>query len=275
MLYLLTSTFIESKNLLFMPTTIFPASFDVSQAYHALPPIIQTQLSTRQRVILIANNPSIRTEVMDEILQPSDLVVLFNNPFHTEYFATAPLASTLPKMLFFRQVGDSVLHFGLPPKPNKALDIAKMADTAPLGFLFANIAYQYPTRDDDLYPDPIHLCQADSQTLPALLKERFVDEYYTRIIPEQHDVVADYPYFSDIHSSASSSGFFIYRLMLAVQHHLNLLASTPSQKTVFEIIMLGFNHDQQTPYFWHGHNWQFERQELATPKAGVKVITQY
>ena len=42
-----------------------------------------------------------------------------------------------------------------------------------------------------------------------------------------------------------------------------------------EIMMLGFNDDDKTGHFWEGHNWSFERQELANPPMGVQIIRQY
>ena len=46
-------------------------------------------------------------------------------------------------------------------------------------------------------------------------------------------------------------------------------------ETPLSIVMLGFNDEDRTAHFWEGHNWAFERQELATPFDSVEIIRQY
>ena len=92
------------------------------------------------------------------------------------------------------------------------------------------------------------------------------------MLSEQHKVVADYPIFTDIHSSAPTSGFLLYRLLLSA--HLRIQQKQKAE-TLLSIVMLGFNNDDKTAHFWEGHNWAFERQALATPPTGVEIIRQY
>lgn len=108
--------------------------------------------------------------------------------------------------------------------------------------------------------------------IPDALQQLLQDNEYCRVLCEHHPVVADYPHFTDIHSSAPSSGFLLYRLLLAARTHVQHLTADAA---ALEMVMLGFNNDERTQYFWSGHNWVFERQELATAPAGVQVIRQY
>lgn len=239
-------------------------------AFAAMPTIIQTALLRCQRVVLIANNPSISKDTLDSLLQPSDLPVLFNRFIHADYFATSATARPLPKLLFFRQIGDSKLHFGLPPRHNNLPAIEQMVNGAPIGFLFSNISYQFPSLQDDPSPDDDPIDDSVQLAIKAPLDAMLTDKMFSRTINEDHQVVADYPHFEDVHSSAPSSGFFIYRVMRAIRHYL-----AASYDCNLDIIMVGFNHDSKTDYFWHGHNWTFEREELATSLPGVTVIRQF
>lgn len=239
-------------------------------AMTAMPTVTQMALRQCGRVVLIANNPSITTATLDELLRPTDLIVLFNHFIHANYFATSPTACALPKLLFFRQIGDSKLHFGMPPRHNNLPAIETMVDNASIGFLFSNTAYQFPDLQDDPSPDDDPIDDSVQLTITAPLKAMLNDSAYSRAIREAHQVVADYPHFEDIHSSAPSSGFFIYRVMMGIRHYL-----AAHYQHNLEIIMVGFNHDHKTDYFWHGHNWPFEREELARPPNGVTVIRQY
>ncbi|MGP5556521.1 hypothetical protein, partial [Psychrobacter celer] len=64
----------------------------------------------------------------------------------------------------------------------------------------------------------------------------------------------------------------LYRLLLSARLHIQ---QKQKAETLLSIVMLGFNNDDKTAHFWEGHNWAFERQALATPPTGVKVIRQY
>lgn len=247
------------------------ASIDQGKAvFTGLPTRIQQALGQSQRIVLIANNPSITTETLDALLHPDDLLVLFNHFIHADYFATSPKASSLAKLLFFRQIGDSMLHFGLPPRHNNLPSIIKMANQAPTGFLFSNIAYQYPRLQDDPSPDDDPIDEQVLLEVPDSLRLLLDNPAHSRVLSEDHAVVADYPYFADIHSSAPSSGFLLYRVMLALRHYMQ-----HSQERSLELVLIGFNHDDKTNHFWAGHNWAFERQALTPPPNGVRVIQQY
>ena len=50
--------------------------------YDTLPPVIQNALLSRRRIILIANNPSISQAKLEALLQPTDMLVLFNDFVH-------------------------------------------------------------------------------------------------------------------------------------------------------------------------------------------------
>lgn len=245
---------------------------EAKTAFDSLPPVIQTALMQRKRIVCIANNPSINTSSLDALLKPTDLLVLFNHFVHADYFATHPLISQLPKLLFFRQIGDSNLHFGLPPRSNNVSGIYEMSKRAPLGILLSNQPYQFPHPNDDLtaHDDPITANRA--LTIPDALVDLLHDNNQCGVLSEHHPVVADYPYFADIHSSASSSGFLLYRLLLAARIHVQRL-----QKAAFplEMVMIGFNDETKTEHFWSGHNWAFERQEMAKAPTGVQIIRQY
>lgn len=254
-------------------------NMDISAlAYESLPATIQKALLSQNRVVIVANNPSITIETLEQILKPTDILVLFNDFIHADFFATYIRAKTLPKLLFFRQIGDSRLHFGLPPRSNNLIAIEQMAQYAALGILLSNINYQFPTPADDPEPNDDPICEERVLNIANDLKTIFESEEYCRVLSEQHPVVADYPSFADIHSSAPTSGFLIYRLLLAARKSVQRLQRINNpEKTIppLEILLLGFNNDDKTAHFWEGHNWAFERQELATPPIGVKVIRQH
>lgn len=240
--------------------------------YQTLPSVIQEALLSRRRIILIANNPSITQAKLEALLQPDDMLVLFNDFIHAEFFASHPVAKSLPKLLFFRQIGDSSLHFGLPPRSNSVNAIDKMAQQAPLGILLGNTAYQFPAPCDDPRPNDDPVTQERTIKVPDRLKHLLYSDEHCRVLSERHNVVADYPSFTHIHSSAPTSGFLVYRLMLATRLQVSQLQP---DMTPLQILMLGFNDSDKTAHFWEGHNWGFERQELATPPSYVDVIRRY
>ncbi|MGM8885772.1 hypothetical protein ACS8FD_07500 [Psychrobacter sp. 1U2] len=247
-------------------------------AYKSLPATIQKALLSQNRLVIIANNPSITIETLEQTLQPTDIVVLFNDFIHADFFATHALAKTLPKLLFFRQIGDSRLHFGLPPRSNNLIAIEQMAQHAALGIFLSNISYQFPTPTDDPKPNDDPISEDRVLSIAHDLKVIFDSSEHCRVLSEQHPVVADYPSFADIHSSAPTSGFLMYRLLLAARQPVQCLQRTnnPQKRTApVEILLLGFNDDDKTAHFWEGHNWAFERQELAAPPIGVEIIRQY
>jgi len=252
---------------------------DISMlAYESLPATIQKALLSQNRLVIIANNPSITIETLEQTLQPTDILVLFNDFIHADFFATHILAKTLPKLLFFRQIGDSRLHFGLPPRSNNLIAIEQMAQQATLGVFVSNISYQFPTPADDPKPNDDPISEERVLNIANDLKVIFNNAEHCRVLSEQHPVVADYPSFADIHSSAPTSGFLLYRLLLAARKSVQRLQSINNpQKRIapLEILLLGFNDDDKTAHFWEGHNWAFERQELAAPPIGVEVIRQY
>ena len=245
---------------------------EAKTAFDSLPPVIQTALMQKKRIVCIANNPSIDTSNLDTLLESTDLLVLFNHFVHADYFATHPLISQLPKLLFFRQIGDSNLHFGLPPRSNNLSGIYEMSKRAPLGILLSNQPYQFPHLNDDLTAHDEPVTESRALTIPEELVDLLHDNNQCGVLSEHHPVVADYPYFADIHSSASSSGFLLYRLLLAARIHVQRL-----QNSIFplEMLMVGFNDENKTENFWSGHNWAFERQEMAKAPAGVRIIRQY
>ena len=107
-------------------------------AFASLPLNIQNALEQKNRIVFIANNPSISTTQLEQLLESDDVLVLFNHFIHADFFANHPLISKLPKLLFFRQIGDSKLHFGLPPRSNNVAVMKRMAKAAPLGILLSN-----------------------------------------------------------------------------------------------------------------------------------------
>jgi len=250
------------------------ADFDTESAlaFASLPLVIQEQLLQSKRIVLIANNPSIDKASLEALLQPTDMLVLFNDFIHADFFAHHPSAKDLPKLLFFRKNGDSLLHFGMPPRSNNLTAMLDMAKHAPLGILFGNTDYQFPLPADDPSPNDDPITASRVLEIPKLLNDSLHSDEHCRVLSEQHSVVADYPVFADIHSSAPTSGFLLYRLLLAARLHMQ---QRQNAKTPLSIVMLGFNNDDKTAHFWEGHNWTFERQELATPPNGVEIIRQY
>lgn len=249
-----------------------------TEAYQSLPPVIQQALMQQQRVVLIANNPSITIETLEQTLQPTDVVVLFNHFIHAEFFASHPLAKRLPKLLFFRQIGDSKLHFGMPPRSNHLPAIKQMIKHSALGLLFSNVAYQYPLAADDPSPNDDPITSARELTVSSALTQLLANPEHCQVLSEHHSAVADYPSFADIHSSAPTSGFLLYRVLLAARNSLKREQANNQSSALSEslsILMLGFNDEDKTAHFWEGHNWDFERQELIDPPAGVEIIRQY
>ena len=247
---------------------VFDNISTATSAFLMLPAVIQTALEQAKRIVLIANNPSVTTTQLEILLQHDDVLVLFNHFIHADFFAGHQLASLLPKLLFFRQIGDSKLHFGLPPRSNHISTIEQMAETAPLGILTSNQPYQFPTLADDpsLNDDPITAQRI--LDIPSSIRKLLSSLIYHSVLSERHEVIADYPYFNDIHSSAPSSGFLLYRLMLAARAYLHSIQKT---ELPLEIVMIGFNDNDKTAHFWHGHNWDFERQEMSQPPTGVTI----
>lgn len=243
-----------------------------AHAFLSLPLVIQDQLLQSKRIVLIANNPSITVARLEQLLRPADMMVLFNDFIHAECLAHHPLIGKLPKLLFFRQIGDSKLHFGLPPRSNNLTAMTEMAKQAPLGLLVSNTSYQFPTPSDDPSPNDDPVTQDRTLTIPDALNVLFHSDEYCGVLSEQHDVVADYPCFADIHSSAPTSGFLLYRLLLTARMQVQTLQNTATPQPM---LMIGFNNDNKTAHFWEGHNWAFERQELATPPDGVHIVRQY
>lgn len=241
-------------------------------AFNSLPTNIQNALKQKNRIVFIANNPSISTTQLDTLLQPDDVLVLFNHFIHPNFFANHPLVSTLPKLLFFRQIGDSKLHFGLPPRSNNVSVMKRMSKSAPLGILLSNRSYQFPSPDDDPSPDYDSMPSDRILILPPTVQELFQSAQHHSVLSERHPVVADYPCFSHIHSSAPSSGFLLYRLLLAARAHLQEIQKA---KLPLQLLMIGFNDNDKTAHFWQGHNWEFERQEMSSPPQEVEVIRQY
>lgn len=243
-----------------------------AMAFETLPLTIQEQLLQSKRIVLIANNPSIDTASLEALLQPTDMLVLFNDFIHADFFANHPIAKDLPKLLFFRQIGDSLLHFGLPPRSNNLTAMLDMAKHAPLGILFGNTDYQFPLPADDPRPNDDPITARRVIDIPKLLNDLLRSNEHCSVLSEQHRVVADYPIFADIHSSAPTSGFLLYRLLLAARLYVQ---QRQNAETPLSIVMLGFNNEDKTAHFWEGHNWAFERQELATPPNSVEIIRQY
>lgn len=241
-------------------------------AFDSLPSVIQQALFYQKRIVCMANNPSITSDSLDKLLQTTDILVLFNDFIYADYFITNPLARQLPKLLFFRQNGDSLLHFGLPPRSNNVLAIDEMAKLAPLGLLFSNQCYQFPTPSDDPKPADDPITASRTLIIPPSLTQLLHSSKHCRVLSEWHPVVADYPNFTAIHSSAPSSGFLLYRLLLAARQHVQQLQTSVAP---LQIMMLGFNDEDKTGYFWSGHNWAFERQEMANAPADVQLSRQY
>lgn len=241
-------------------------------AFANLPTNIQTALAQKNRIVFIANNPSITTEQLEDLLQPDDVLILFNHFIHADFFANHELISTLPKLLFFRQIGDSNLHFGLPPRSNNVAVMKRMAKAAPLGLLLSNCSYQFPTPEDDPSPNDDPITDGRILIIPSAVKTLLQSDGHHGVLSERHPVVEDYPAFQDIHSSAPSSGFLLYRLLLAARTHLQDMQQT---ELPLRLLMLGFNDNDKTAHFWQGHNWEFERQEMSAPPPEVEVIRQY
>ncbi|GAF56731.1 hypothetical protein JCM18901_2478 [Psychrobacter sp. JCM 18901] len=51
-----------------------------------LPVVIQTALEQAKRVVLIANNPAVTTTQLEMLIQPDDVLVLFNHFIHADFF---------------------------------------------------------------------------------------------------------------------------------------------------------------------------------------------
>lgn len=259
-----------------------PANFKTNQArfikthakeaFLSLPVVTQNALLKQQRLVCIANNPSITTTTLEKLLKPTDVVVLFNHFIHADFFSEHPCAKSLPKLLFFRQIGDSKLHFGMPPRRNQLSAIESMLLQAPIGMMFANIPYQFPQTCDDPRPEDDPITAARRLTIMPELKSAIICQNQCRVLPETHAVVSDYPIFSHIHSSAPTSGFLLYRLLLSARYYVK---QQKNSTDLLPIIMLGFNDEDKTGHFWEGHNWAFERFELANPPVGVERISQY
>lgn len=241
-------------------------------AFQSLPLNIQSALQQNKRIVFIANNPSVSTSKLEQLLRAEDVLVLFNHFIHADFFANHPEVSQLPKLLFFRQIGDSKLHFGLPPRSNNVAVMKRMAKAAPLGILLSNQPYQFPSPSDDPSPDDDLLNDERRLTIPPVVKTMLQDEAHYSVLSERHPVVADYPCFADIHSSAPSSGFLLYRLLLAARTHVQLMQEAPLP---LQLLLIGFNDNDKTAHFWPGHNWQFERQEMSSPPPEVEIIRQY
>lgn len=241
-------------------------------AFINLPVNIQDALKRSNRIVFVANNPSISTDQLEKLLQPDDVLVLFNHFIHPDFFANHPLASALPKLLFFRQIGDSKLHFGLPPRSNNVSVMKRMAKSAPIGILLSNQSYQFPSPHEDPSPSDDPISSERILIIPPAVQALLQSAQHHSVLSDRHPVVADYPCFSDVHSSAPSSGFLLYRLLLAAREHLQNV-----QKAVLplKLLMLGFNDNDKTAHFWHGHNWEFERREMSSPPPEVEVIRQY
>ena len=157
-------------------------------AFNTLPIIIQQQLLQQQRIVLIANNPSINTASLEALLQPTDMLVLFNDFIHADFFANNPIVRDLPKLLFFRQIGDSALHFGLPPRSNNLTAMLDMAKQAPLGILFGNTDYQFPLPADDPNPNDDPITASRILDIPKLLNDLLHSDEHCRVLSEQHSV---------------------------------------------------------------------------------------
>ena len=240
----------------------------VKEAFLTLPVVIQTALEQSKRVVVIANNPAITTAQLERLLQPDDVLVLFNHFIHADFFANHQAISLLPKLLFFRQIGDSKLHFGLPPRSNNLSMMEQMAKTAPLGILTSNQSYPFPSLTDDPNPDDDPVVTHRVLNVPLPMQELLMSPTYCSVLSERHAVVADYPYFVDIHSSAPSSGFLLYRLMLAAREYVH---HTQKTELPLELLLIGFNNNDKTAHFWHGHNWAFERQEMSALPPRVSI----
>ena len=238
------------------------------EAFLTLPVVIQAALEQSKRVILIANNPAITTTQLERLLQPDDVLVLFNHFIHADFFANHQGIRLLPKLLFFRQIGDSKLHFGLPPRSNNFPMMEQMAETAPLGILTSNQFYSFPSLTDDPNPDDDPIVTHRVLNVPLPMQELLMSPTHCSVLSERHAVVADYPYFVDIHSSAPSSGFLLYRLMLAAREYVH---HTQKIELPLELLLIGFNNNDKTAHFWHGHNWAFERQEMSTLPPRVSI----
>ncbi|WP_261862859.1 hypothetical protein [Psychrobacter sp. JCM 18900] len=148
-----------------------------------------------------------------------------------------------------------------------------MREVAPLGVLTSNQPYQFPTLADDPSPNDDPITAQRILDIPSNMQKLWSKPYLPQCAirasqTEHHKVVTDYPYFTDIHSSAPSSGFLLYRLMLAARAYLHHIQKT---KPPLEIVMIGFNDNDKTAHFWHGHNWSFERQETSRPPTGVTI----
>ena len=144
----------------------------------------------------------------------------------------------------------------------------QMAETAPLGILLSNQSYQFPSPADDPRPDDDPITTDRVLTIPSRLQELLLDPSHHSVLSDQHSVVADYPTFEDIHSSAPSSGFLLYRLFLAAREYVQ---HTQQVAQPIELVMVGFNDNDKTAHFWHGHNWAFERQEMLAAPRGVEI----
>ncbi|GAF52367.1 hypothetical protein [Psychrobacter sp. JCM 18900] len=80
---------------------IFDDISTAQSAFLTLPVVIQPALEQAKRVVLIANNPAVTTTQLEMLIQPDDVLVLFNHFIHDDFFASHQLASSLPKLLFF------------------------------------------------------------------------------------------------------------------------------------------------------------------------------
>jgi len=76
---------------------------DISMlAYESLPATIQKALLSQNRLVIIANNPSITIETLEQTLQPTDILVLFNDFIHADFFCYSYTCQNLTQTVIFQ-----------------------------------------------------------------------------------------------------------------------------------------------------------------------------
>lgn len=207
-----------------------------------LPPALLRRLGADiRRVVLVANNAHLTWLQVDHVLRDDDLVVLFNNPLPLHLFAHRPN----PKLLCFRADFQTGLHWGMPPKPNRFAALAALADIASV---CAIATYKAP----------------QTRRFAPAMRALFADRERFCVVPESHPAWADYPPPKSPRDwSMPSSGFLMLRLLLAADQAR--CARTPGA-TPLQVVLLGFN-PVRGGLFWEGHQWRWERQQIAqTPR---------
>lgn len=214
-----------------------------------IPEKIANQLGKAiKRVVLIANNPAITEDLLSSVIEPSDLLVFFNNAS----LIPSCIDRKNPLLVVFRAAGDSGNHWGLPPNPSKVSDLNAIAEEGLLSVMYSK---NLP----------------DISALPPKLQSVFLNPEASSLFPEKHTAWTDYPVNPENPYAGPSSGFALYRIFLYSMRTGSFAETTEQKPPMFNIALLGFNNTP-TSNLLKCHNWDFERSDIEKPSADVKLI---